>query len=77
MAFDERTVIVLDLGNYKKEFQEPVPFKAICIDTSYSGMMMVVSLETNMQYELYDNQVLENLDIEDIKKLINLNNYGT
>lgn len=27
--FDERTVIVIDTGNYKKSYAEKVPFKAI------------------------------------------------
>ena len=76
MGFDERTVIVLDVGNYQREFQEPVPFKATCIDTSYAGMLSVISLDTGREYELYDNQVLETLDIEEIQKLINLKNYG-
>lgn len=72
---DERIVIVLDVGNYIKMHQEEVPFKAICTDI-FENEVWVRSLETDKEYELYPNQILEFNDINDIRNLINLKNYG-
>lgn len=74
--FDERVVIVLDLGKYQKQHQESVPFKAICTDI-FENEIWVKSIITNREYEIYPNQILEFNDIEDIKKLVNLKNYGS
>lgn len=76
MIFDERTVIVLDLGQYKEEYKETVPFIGICKECYQDGTIIVESKTTRQEYELYINQIIEGLDIEEIKNLINLKNYG-
>ena len=69
------TVIVIDTGNYKSSYSEAVPFKARVVDL-YDHEVLVESLDTNKEYELYHDQVLELLDIEEIKVMLNLKNYG-
>lgn len=70
----DNTVIVIDNSNYKSEYAEGVPFKAIVIDKD-DIIITVRSLSTNKEYELYFHQVLESMEIEETKKLINLSNY--
>lgn len=71
----DNIVIVIDTSNYKKPYTEKCPFKAKVIE-KYDNEIVVKSITTNKKYELYYDQVLEYCSIEDIKKLINLNNYG-
>lgn len=71
----DNTIIVLDLGNYQKNFQEKVPFKAIILDKT-DHELDIESLATGKRYEIYPYQTIEGLDIEEIEKLINLENYG-
>ena len=73
--FDERTVIVIDTGNYKASYSEKIPFKAIVKDI-YDNEIWVESIVTGKLYELYYNQILESMNIEEIKSLLNLDNYG-
>lgn len=73
--FDERTVIVLDTGNYKESYSEPTPFKATVKDI-YDNEIWVVSLATGKEYELYYYQVLETMDIEEIKYMLSGGEYG-
>lgn len=73
--FDERTVIVLDTGNYKESYSEPTPFKAIVKDI-YDNEIWVVSLITGKEYELYYYQILETMDIEEIKYMLSGGTYG-
>ena len=75
MMLDD-TVIVVDNSNYKAEYAENVPFKAkvYCKDDK---TITVVSLKTDKEYELYYNQVLEAMDIEDIVKLLDLSKYSS
>jgi len=66
MIFDN-TVIVIDLGNYKAEFQEPLPFKALRLADFSDGIEVdVESLATGKYYQLYEWQILEGLTIEEI-----------
>lgn len=69
------TVIVIDLGNYKKEFQEKVPFKAIVTDMM-TNEVWIKSLATGKTYEIYYNQILEGLDIDGIEKLLDISKVG-
>ena len=71
----DNTVIVLDTSNYKPYYCENTPFKAVVIDKD-DITITVVSTVTKKEYELYQHQILESMDIEDIRKLINMNNYG-
>lgn len=67
----DNTVIVIDNSNYKTNYAEEVPFRAIVIDKD-DITISVRSLSTNKEYELYFHQVLEPMSIEEIKKLRNL-----
>ena len=75
MKLKDNIVIVIDTSNYKAGFSEDVPFKAEVID-EYDVNILVRSLETGIEYELYFHQILESLDIEEIKHLLNMSNYG-
>ena len=66
-------VIVIDLSNYKAEYAEKLPFRAKILDTYLPNVLLVQSLETGKEYEIYQNQILEGLDIEEIKAIVNLN----
>ncbi len=68
-------VIVLDLANYKASYGEEVPFKAE-ITKTIGGNIWVKSIITEKEYELYSHQILELMDIEEIKNLIDLSKYG-
>lgn len=69
------TVVVIDTSNYKSSYSEAVPFKARVVDLLLE-VVVVQSSDTGKVYELYHNQVLEFLDIEEIKAMLNLKNYG-
>jgi hypothetical protein len=71
----ENTVIVVSLDNYKSDHQETIPFRAK-VKECYENEIVVKSLATNKEYELYYHQILEALGIEEIIKLVNLKNYG-
>jgi len=70
-----KPLIVLDNGNYKSSYAEETPFLAAFIK-EYDNNVVVVSLETGKEYELYKYQILEFLDIEEIKNIIDLKKYG-
>lgn len=74
--FDERTVIVIDTRNYKSSYSEQTPFKALVRDI-YENEITVTSLETGKKYELYYNQILETMDIEEIKYMLSGGKYGS
>ena len=73
--YRDNTVIVIDTGNYKSSYSEAVPFKARVVDL-YDHEVLVKSLTTNKEYELYHDQVLELLDIKEIKVMLDLKKYG-
>lgn len=73
--FDERTVIVLDTSNYKNSYSEKVPFKAT-VGTIYDNEIWVTSLVTGKKYKLYYFQILESMDIEEIKYMLAGGEYG-
>lgn len=74
--FEERTVIVIDNGNYNSKYAEQTPFKAeLYLVTDYP-CYWVRSLETGKNYELYANQILEFLDIEEIRFYLKGGEYG-
>jgi len=62
----DNTIIVHDLGNYKDEFKEPTPFKGVVLE-KYDTQIIVKSLSTNKEYEIYTYQCLEGLELSDIK----------
>lgn len=71
---ERNIVIVLNNDNYKANYAEEVPFKAIIL--SRSDMCVIVkSIITNKEYELYPEQILECLDIKKIIDLIDLTKY--
>ena len=61
---EDNIVIVIDTSNYINSFAEEVPFKAKVID-KYDINIIVKSLHTNKEYELYYHQILEGLDIDE------------
>jgi hypothetical protein len=73
--FDERIVIVLDNSNYKSDYAEKLPFKAI-VEQIYDNEVWVKSLVTGKQYELYYSQILETMDIEEIRFMLKMDEYG-
>lgn len=68
-------VIVLELGNYKREAQEPVPFKGEVIE-KYEHEMIIKSLATGKEWELYDSQILETFDDAEIGSMFDPRKYG-
>jgi len=67
-------VIVVDAGNYKSP--EPVPFKAeLYLITDYP-CFWVRSLETGLEYELYEHQILEGLRDDQIAHMIDISKHG-
>lgn len=72
---EENIVIVIDTANYKADYTEPTPFKAKITDI-YKNGTWVKSLTTGKQYELYDEQILEGLEIDKISALLNMSEYG-
>jgi len=73
--FDERTVIVLDNSNYISSYAEKCPFKAIVTDV-YENEIQVKSVETDKEYELYYSQILETMEIDEIKFMLSGGEYG-
>lgn len=73
--FNGLTVIVLDNSNYKSSYAEKCPFKAI-VTYVYENEIEVTSVETGKEYELYPNQILEAMDIYEIKFMLNGGKYG-
>lgn len=71
----DNTVIVVDASNYKSSYAERVPFKAVVTD-KLANVIWVKSLTTKKEYELYAHQILEAMDIEEVRKLIDLSKYG-
>ena len=72
----DNLVIVVDTSNYKANYSENVPFKAI-VTEKFDLTIWVKSITTGKEYELYYNQILEGLEMEDIVKLLDLSKYGT
>jgi hypothetical protein len=72
---EDNIVIVVDNGNYKADYAEKVPFKAK-VEDKYENEIIVRSLKTGKEYELYYHQILEALDIEEIVKMLDLSKYG-
>ena len=71
----ENTVIVVDTSNYQEVFAEQVPFKATIVEQE-EDRVLVKSITTEKEYDLYPYQVLEALDIEEIINLLDLSKYG-
>jgi hypothetical protein len=71
---EDNIVIVIDTSNYKVSLSEDLPFKAKVIN-KYDINTVVKSKTTGKEYELYDHQMIEGLDIEQIKILINMSKY--
>lgn len=63
------TVIVIDASNYISP--EEVPFKAVVVE-KYDFEILVKSISTGKEYELYYNQILEALPIDTIKTILDL-----
>ena len=73
---EDNIVIVLDNSNYLSSFAEETPFKAKVINMYTDNDITVKSVETGKEYELYPHQILEALNIEEIRGLIDKSNYG-
>lgn len=71
----EQTVIVVDLSNYKSSYSEKIPFKGVLIDITNYPCYIVKSLSTGNEYELYESQLLEGLDIDVICRMMNMREY--
>ncbi len=68
-------VIVVDLGQYKSSYQESVPFKAIVVQV-HKDECVLYSLATDKEYTVYHSQILETMDIEEIKTLLDVRSFG-
>ncbi len=75
MVLEDNIVIVIDNSNYKATYAEKVPFKAK-VEHKFDSEIIVKSITTGKEYELYYFQILEALEIDEIKKLVDLSNYG-
>jgi hypothetical protein len=53
---------------------EKVPFRAK-VKEKFEHEIVVVSLETGREYELYYHQILEALDLDEIVRMIDLTGY--
>jgi len=71
----DNLVIVIDTSNYTAEYSEETPFKAIVTEKD-ELVIMVTSLTTGKEYELYFHQILEGLEINEIKNLLDMSKYG-
>lgn len=71
----DNIVIVIDTSNYIKEYAEKAPFKAVMFPPLCDGSIWIKSVVTGKEYELYSNQILEMLEINEIEELLNLNKY--
>lgn len=72
---EDNIVIVIDTSNYKTSYSEEVPFKAV-VTEKLTNEVWVKSLDTGKEYELYYNQILEFLDIKEIRRMLDLRGYG-
>lgn len=72
----DNLVIVIDTSNYRATYSEEVPFKAV-VTEKFDLTIWVKSINTGKEYELYYDQILEGLEMEDIVKLLDLSKYGT
>ena len=68
-------VIVIVISNYKIQSNEEVPFKAKII-SKYNTNIVVKSQTTYKEYILHDHQILEGLEIEEIKNFFDMIKYG-
>lgn len=66
---EDNIVIVLDNSQYKENYAEKCPFKAKVID-KFENEIMVRSLVTKKEYELYYSQILESLPNDEILKYV-------
>ncbi len=69
-------VIVIDTSNYKSSYSERTPFKGELYKITDYPCYWVRSEASGKEYELYKNQILEGLDISEIKNLIDMSKYG-
>lgn len=74
----DNVVIVVDNSNYKTSYAEDVPFRAKIQDIYHDSLELIIvkSLSTNKEYELYPYQILEFLPTKEMKQLVNLDKYG-
>lgn len=72
---EDNLVIVVDNSNYKASYSESVPFKSKVID-KYEHEVVVKSITTGKEYELYYTQILEALSIEEVINMLDLSKYG-
>ncbi len=56
-----KIVTVIDMSNYQESYGEPTPFKAE-VEDKYGINTVVVSQKTGKRYELYDHQIVANID---------------
>ena len=75
---EDNIVIVVDTSNYTSRYSDEVPFKAK-VDSKYEfGRTINVTSEvTGKTYELYEHQLLEGLEIHQIKRMLDLSKYGS
>lgn len=66
----DNIVIVIDNSNYKESYAEKCPFKAVITDRWKDNQIVVRSLETGKEYELYYYQILEFLSMEEIADIL-------
>lgn len=69
------TVVVINTSNYKSSYSDKVPFKAQVLDR-YDDTIWVVSEETNKEYELYYDQILEFYSDDQLSRFIDVSKYG-
>lgn len=72
---EDNIVIVIDLSNYNSSCSEKVPFRAK-VREKYENEVLVKSLVTGREYEIYYPQILETHDEKILSKLVNLQEYG-
>lgn len=75
MRLADNIVIVVDNSNYKSSYAEKCPFKAKVL-WKFENEIEVKSLSTGKEYELYYDQILEALEPEQIKQMLNVNEWG-
>ena len=68
--------IVIDTSNYKSSYSEPTPFKAK-VEHQSDMCVVVTSITTKKEYELYFHQIFEGLEIDKISKMIDMSKYGS
>ena len=71
-----QVVIVIDTSNYNSSYSEKTPFKAELFSITPYPCYWVRSLVTGKEYELYENQILEGLSIDEISNLLDMSKYG-